>query len=610
MAQSKKAESKSATSIWENKWFPYILLSVLWAIIYAIVFNTKINLGGDNAVYYILGDALSSGEGYTNIHNTNMIPNNHFPPGYPAVLAFFMLISKKIVFLKFVSGLFFLGTILISFRIFEILLENRKLAFVIAALVLLNGNLLEYSSIMMSEIPYLFFGSLTLLLFMLSERNDHFLKDWRFWAMLVVASFSFHIRTAGIALIGGLVLYLLVNRKWLKFGVFSVGFGLLGLPWFLRGQSLGGSSYLKQLLQVNPYRPEDGMATVSDFITRLTYNITRYFEVEIPRAFFPNKTVQYQNYMRELTGNELPQGYESEGFMLIGIVLFALMVLGVFNMKKYRSFVAFYLIGSATILLLWPYVWFGTRFILTIIPFMIFAAVLGVQAILQKVNIDSKLNPIAYIVLGLFFVKGVKAEAEKTDGEFPPKYADFIRMSEYADAYLPKDAIVLNRKPGLFYINGHRKTTKFPATFDYNEMRAALDSNGVTHVIVDAMGFADEGRYLVPFIQANYDKFTQIQHFQTGDLHTYLLEYHNDRGYEGEWGGPHENGQVQVKNGKGLYRFPDGRIFDGHWQNNKKEGEGILTLKNGTSIHGLWSNDTLSITHFTLTANGDTLRTE
>lgn len=608
MAKSTTASSAPSVSLWERTWFPYAILTVLWAIVYAMVFDTKLNLGGDNAVYYILGDAISSGEGYTNVHRIGMEPNNHFPPGYPSILAFFMLFSKSINFLKFVSGLFFLGTILTSYRIFSLLIENKRLAFAISAILLMNGTLLEYSSIMMSEVPYLFFSSVTVLLFMLSERNDKFLTDWRFWVMLLLASFSYHIRTAGIALIGGLAIYLLFNKKWLKFGVFSIGFGLLGLPWFLRGKSLGGTSYLNQLLQVNPYRPEDGMVSLGDMFTRLSYNLQRYFQIEIPRAFFPNMTVQYQGYMRYLTGEETPQGYEPESMIVIGIILFALMVFGIYNMKKYRSFVAFYMLGSAAILLLWPYVWFGTRFIMIILPFMIFTSVLGVQAILDKVGLDKSINPLAYLLLGVFFIKGLQAEAAKNDEgvRYPDKYADFISISEWAGKNLPEDAVVLNRKPGLFYIQGHRKTTKFPATFDYEEMRAHMNEDGVTHVIIDAMGFADEGRYLVPFIQANMENFTQIQHLQRGQLNTYLLEYHPNRGYTGEWGGASDNGKVQYKEGKGLYRYNDGSIFDGYWKRNQRDGEGQLTKNDGSIIHGTWAADTLAQVQYSISPTGDT----
>ena len=86
----------------------WILLGFL--VIYIAVFDTKIDVGGDNAGYYILGKSISSGLGYTDIHLPNANPANHFPPGYPIILSVFMNFSDGFVFLKSrgaASGLLF-----------------------------------------------------------------------------------------------------------------------------------------------------------------------------------------------------------------------------------------------------------------------------------------------------------------------------------------------------------------------------------------------------------------------------------------------------------------------------------------------------------------------
>lgn len=592
-ATSKKKGTAESTSVkfFDKTWAPYLLLTGIWAVIYMLIFDTKLNLGGDNAVYYILGESISSGNGYTDIHNVNAGPANHFPPGYPVVLALFMIFTKSLTFLKVVNGLFFLGASLLSFKIFETILENRKLAFVVASLILLNGNLLEYSTILMSEIPFLFFSTLTVFFFLRSQKNTAFLKDWNFWLMLGLAAFSFHIRTAGIALIGGFALFLLIQKNWAKFAVFSGGFVALSLPWFLRGQSLGGSAYIDQLMLINPYRSEDGTVSIGDLFTRLMYNLERYMSIEIPRSFFPNLEVQYTNYMRALLGEEMPNTYTMESYWLVGILILALMIYGIFRMGKYRSFVALYLLGSAAILLLWPYVWFGTRFIMTLIPFMLLGCISGVYGIIQKVGVKN-LNPLLLLLLGFFFISGTKTQMEKKDGEYPPKYADFLRASDYVSKNTPEDAVVLNRKPGLFYLYGRRVTTKYPSTFDFEEMRDHFDNNGVDYVIIDAMGFADEGRYLVPFVQSNPENFGVLQQWTNGPNPTYLLKYTANVGYSGEWQG--EDGKVKQRTGQGTYHFTDGRIFTGSWKNGIRDGQGEMSFNNGMKLSATWSNDTIS----------------
>jgi len=55
--------------------------------VYGNIFDHKIDLGGDNAYYYILGNSIASGQGYTNIETKNKIANTHFPPGYPLIIS-------------------------------------------------------------------------------------------------------------------------------------------------------------------------------------------------------------------------------------------------------------------------------------------------------------------------------------------------------------------------------------------------------------------------------------------------------------------------------------------------------------------------------------------
>lgn len=609
MSNKQAKPAKTKNSILNAKWFPYALLSLIWLIVYAVTYDSKIDLGGDNAAYYILGDAISSGEGYTNVHVVGERPNNHFPPGYPAILAFFMLFTHSVSFLKIVSGLFFLGTVLLSYRIFNYITERVKLSLVLSIFLILNGNLIQSGNIMMSEIPFLFFATLTLLYFIQSESREDFWKDWHFWAMVAVGAFSFHIRTAGIALIAALGIYLLFNRKWKKLVVFAGSFVALCIPWILRGRSIGGNSYINQLLQVNPYRKEDGLIELSDLFTRLGYNIERYISVELPKSFLFDLQVNYSYYMRWLTGDETLQNYTVENFWAIGIILLALIVYGVYHLKHYRSFVAIYLLGSAAILLLWPYVWFGTRFILPLIPFLLLGAVNGVDALLSKVSKSEHPNEWFYLAGCLLLFGGVKQESEKKDLDHPNKYNNFLKMSDYVGDNLPADAVVLNRKPGLFYLYGHRKSINVPSTLDYGEMEARLDSTGVTHVIIDAMGFADVSRYLVPFIQDNPEKFKPIHQITSPDAYpTTLIEYYANRGYTGEWE-TITNGDKQIKQrtGKGLFRFTDGRIFDGYWKKGLRDGEGVMTFPSGAKLSGTWTNDTINGDLVLLSANADTL---
>ena len=72
----------------QNKWVLGVMLvsiSFVYNHNYSALYDRKIGLNGDNIYYYSLGQALSQGEGYTNIINLEKKPHSHFPPGVSLV---------------------------------------------------------------------------------------------------------------------------------------------------------------------------------------------------------------------------------------------------------------------------------------------------------------------------------------------------------------------------------------------------------------------------------------------------------------------------------------------------------------------------------------------
>jgi len=42
--------------------------------------------------------------------------------------------------------------------------------------------------------------------------------------------------------------------------------------------------------------------------------------------------------------------------------------------------------------------------------------------------------------------------------------------------------------------------------------------------------------------------------------------------------------------GQGLYKWPDGRWYDGNYVDDKKDGYGVYTYPDGRSYKGQWKN--------------------
>ena len=47
----------------QEYWYTLIIITISFLILYQYIYDSKIDLNGDNASYYILGKALNAGEG-------------------------------------------------------------------------------------------------------------------------------------------------------------------------------------------------------------------------------------------------------------------------------------------------------------------------------------------------------------------------------------------------------------------------------------------------------------------------------------------------------------------------------------------------------------------
>lgn len=470
------------------------------------------------------------GAGYNLYSDLYAKPHSHFPPGYPLLIAIGMLIDSSPTFIKFLNGLFLLASLLLVFKFYRLLVKNQITALVAVTILAFNYHLVKHSVIMLSEIPFLFFSLLTIWWLSKIDFSKVFWKNLHFYLFLVCLSFAFHIRTAGITLLGGILLFLLLEKKWKGIILTIAGFGLLAMPWMIRGWVLGlSSSYQKQLLSINPYRPELGMAEWGDFLLRIQTNFVRYLNYEIPSSLLPFIEVNYK---------ATPTWHN----WLLGGALLLLMIIGISKLRSYRFLILGYLGGTFVVLLLWPEVWFGIRFLLPLLPFMLLLLILGLSTLLSALFNLSRLAPYAPYIsllvlpLLLLYTSSYERSPDKNVNSYPltrlkveanyiypHNWQRYFDMAKYAKDNLPKSAIIACRKPELFHIFSDRFTCKYPFEEDQQKLLDGLKDRQVKYVVVDQLGFSSTNRYLVPAINNNKNRFRRQLILENPT--TYLLEF-------------------------------------------------------------------------------------
>ncbi|NNF34562.1 MAG: phospholipid carrier-dependent glycosyltransferase [Saprospiraceae bacterium] len=499
--------------------FTLMLVTLGFLFTYQYIFDIKIDLNGDNASYYILGKALHAGEGFVNINSIHKTPNNHFPPGYPVIISLIMIFSSSFIAIKLVNGVLLLASLVLSYFLVRKFTMNKWIAWITILFLLTNSHMLRYGTIMMSEVPFIFFTLLSLTLFLKTYEQGKEDSIKYYLLAFIFLMIAFFLRTLGIALLAAFLFMMLkdIRNKWKYMLAYGAGFFLMFLPWLARSNRLGGNSYLSQLVMVNPYRPENGKAGISDLFGRLFSNIERYITREIPDVLFPFKEF---NYREEIGTME----------WIPGIIIVALIIIGIWKLPKYRWLGIIYFASTFFILLLWPDVWVGIRFVLPLVPLMIMAMLQGPEWLLSQLSAllnFKKAIPLWPVVLVLYFnISEIQFLRMKSLARYESKWNNYFNLAKSFQREGATDQVVSCRKPSLFYLYSETYTTNYKYTPDADELIADLKIRKADYVILDQLGYSSTFRYLYPAIQNKPEYFEVIAKLENPD--TYLLKFKSD----------------------------------------------------------------------------------
>lgn len=512
------------TSKFVLKYCPWIVVLFFAILFYSYTFDPKIHHGGDNAEYYQLGQGFTLNKGYVNAMLVGEPAAVHYPPGYPFILSIPMRLGISDIFwLKCLNGLFYFGIVVLLFKLVYALESKWIIATMVTLICITNAELLIYSSILMSEIPYTFTSLLSIYALFKYQQQDFEAQIINSYAWLALAILSgvasYYIRSIGVVIPIALVLFFAFERNWKALIISFSTSVLLIVPWILRMNALGGGSYKSQLMQKNPYRPELGeMDSLSDWGARFFANLKRYVGKEIESTLIN-------------TMNFGPQ-IESQWWMnAVGVGLLVLGIVGLYSLdKRVRTFLILFILGHFGVLMLWPEVWFGTRFMLSMAPILYYLLIKSTFFVWEKTklrNVNSKLIGYGlFVVILLFQIRPLKMVNAYAEGDYNPRYKEYFDLAEAVKTQFKDENMVIScRKPAFFYLLSGKKVTSYLFTSDHDELIKNLQENNVTHVVLDNLGFSSTSRYLLPAVQNRPDYFRVIA--QREGANTYFLKLLN-----------------------------------------------------------------------------------
>lgn len=427
-------------------------LVLLHLILAFAVFDPTIFTGGDNGVYVALSRSLVRLRSYLSIHDPVATPHTYYPPGYPTILAIASLLGiKPWVNIKLITVAFSALAVAVSY----LWLRRRTttgVALFAVFVTAISPGLLAMSHYELSDIP--FWALVTVSLWALEDMPRDTQRRVIIGGLAMAAAYL--TRTAALPVIVAVLGWLAIEKRWKQAAIFAalVIPGMLWWKWWTTSNAVG-NVYGNQFWYLEVYQPELGRASFIDLLARIPANAKVYSEVMLPLLF---------------------RG--QQGPLALGALLLLLAIAGwAMRLRRFGlSEFVFPLYGA--MLFLVPVPWAGERYTLPIIPLTLVYAAEAVLWGVRRFAVSLAL-PVGVIAASLFMVMALPAIAERTSaagmcrsahstgepyGCLPPEWQDYLSIADWAKTSLPKNAVVISRKPGLFFALSDRRGIDIPKT--------------------------------------------------------------------------------------------------------------------------------------------------
>jgi 4-amino-4-deoxy-L-arabinose transferase-like glycosyltransferase len=502
----------------------YIAMGVALILIVSLhwlAFNASFEDVDDNASYMIAAKSLVQYHAPYYLYRPDMMVDTEGALGLPIMLipAYWIwgMDYKPMEILIFLT---MLGSVAMCYLLFK-QLTDKLFAFLLAVVFATHPYVVAFSSIIMTEIPYLFWSMLAIYLVMKYQSREKF-SIWLLIGATIAVFMTYLTRAVGIGLVVGTVVYTFSrsnmwpylqkksfgffrDTKFLRFIFISLALFACVLIYQLWAKSLGGASQAEALAKLN---------------------IAKLFHDNFDAAW---KVFAQNIYTGSLIRWEVKE-IEPVGFLWL-IVTLITMFGWIISLLK-RELVAISSIFVIIVLFMGntaiqPIV--VSRYLIIFTPFLIYFLYKGVQwpvsKLIKAANWDKLAGTLvlATIMASSFTGNAYTIQKSHTGELYNPGYAAFIECAKWAKDNLPKDAIVASRKERIFYIFSDLKGYKHARSNELKDVKTEADfaaykkkkleefaKNNTKYVIIDTFN-SSTMNFIAPIIQENPDKFKLIK---------------------------------------------------------------------------------------------------
>ena len=473
--------------------FLVLLLVFVHVALAHLVMQPAPHTGGDNAGYLTLARSILEHGTYQDLYDPAAPPHTQYPPVFPLILAGADMIGlEPWLPLKYVIVLF--SAIAVAFTYLWIRRRGRpELAFGVGLVLAVSPGVLDLTHWVLSDVP---FWAMTMVAAWAWDRFRP--GDYKILAVAVImTTLAYLTRSAGLPLLMAAAAWLVWKKQWRALAIFGAVIAPLALWWWLRARTQGGVDYVGQFWFVNPYDPSLGRIGFTDLLVRMKDNGAKYISWHLPVLLFG-----------------------VQRFVLLSVLIVLFGVYGWLVRLRRPRISELFLPLYIGLLLIWPAVWSGERFLLPALPFILFYAGDAVVRVLRMTS-PAAARLVPAVLAGLLVLLGLPALADamrlsrecmavyRTGDPYaclPVQWQDYAAMAELSPRVLPDRAAVLSRKPRTFYILSGLPGRTYPLIADPDTFfRAAADA-GARYVLFDGLDGLSQA-YLAPVLVRQSNSF-------------------------------------------------------------------------------------------------------
>jgi hypothetical protein len=490
-------------------WAGPVTLALLHLVLALLAFHQGPFTGGDDATYISLARSLIFRHDYTDVWDPALPPHTQYPPVFAGIVAIGLLFGlTPAVGLKLMMIVISTAAVLVS-CIWIRRNSTAGVAFCAGFFIAVSPEITRLGREVLSDAPFWLFAILALTAWQNADvASSSHAKGRMPWSWVVLATAAtlgaYFTRSAGVPLLVATLIWLGWRRQ-PRAILIVVGLAVpVILAWWLRGRAHGGGGYLGPFLSVDPYDPSRGTVSLRDLIVRIIENAKRYAAWHLPRLVF---------------------GSPRTGFVF-GTAFAAAMTFGWVRRMRKPSLPEIWFPLYLGLVLLWPVTWAGARFLLPVVPLIALYVADTIDVVAEYAS-HPRLFAAAILLAGVITIQSavrrqilegrICRERYEAGQQFPctrPMFSDFFTTAERTRGKRPPNAVVISRKPTLFFLYSGYRSRLYPLSAVPDSLFDLAKRIGAHYLIVDQISDLAP-KYLHPVLLARRDDFCVVPSLST-----------------------------------------------------------------------------------------------